>query len=205
MRIIPIAGAILVSCSLASPALAQGRQFHRLSCRSHSRLGQFQSRSSDGTTDSKDSVVYGGGIGYDYETNGFVLGIESELTGSGVSANWYGLANPADTLHVKATRDIYVGVKVGYAFTPNWLAYLKGGYTNLNMDTTYNANLLGSAPIETDTGNDGYRLGIGVQYDFGGGPYAKLEYRYSHYGDNIGNFDVDLDRNQVLVGVGYRF
>lgn len=204
MRIISIAGAALVTSVLATPALAQSGNFTGFHVEAGLGWDNFSPGGGNGTSDSKDDIVYGGGIGYDFETGGFVLGIDSELTGSGVSADWVGVRNPGDTLHAKATRDIYVGVKAGYVFSPHWLAYLKGGYTNLNFDTTYNPNLLGSTPVESDTGNDGYRLGIGLQYDFGG-PYAKLEYRYSHYGDNIGAFDVDLDRNQVLIGLGYRF
>ena len=205
MRIISTAAVTLVTCLLASPALAQSDSnftgFHV-----EGVLGWDNFSPNGGSTNrtSQNDVVYGGGLGYDYETNSFVLGVESELTGSGVSARWTGLSNPNDVLFVKATRDIYVGVKVGYVLAPHWLGYLKGGYTNMNVDTTYNANLLGSTILEGDTGNDGYRLGLGVQYDFGG-PYAKLEYRYSHYGDNINNFDVDLDRNQIVFGVGYRF
>ena len=44
--------------------------------------------------------------------------------------------------------------------------------------------------------------------------FLKLEYRYSNYsegevdfedGDDSDRFDVDLDRHQVMAGVGVRF
>src|SRR3546814_18059784 len=61
---------------------------------------------------------------------------------------------------------------------------------------------------------DGYRLGAGVEQKVGSNAYAKVEYRYSNYGDarlefanggNTDNFSVDTDRHQVVAGVGWRF
>ena len=48
----------------------------------------------------------------------------------------------------------------------------------------------------------------------GGKAYAKVEYRYSNYGNarleypsgaNTNNFSVDTDRHQLVAGVGVRF
>jgi outer membrane immunogenic protein len=61
---------------------------------------------------------------------------------------------------------------------------------------------------------DGYRVGAGVEQKIGRTTYAKLEYRYSNYGDarleyanggNTNNFSVDTDRHPVVAGLGVRF
>ena len=60
--------------------------------------------------------------------------------------------------------------------------------------------------------NEGHQFGSG--FGLGASSYVKAEYRYSNYGDfrvgdeifeDDGEFDIDLDRHQVLVGLGVRF
>jgi len=206
MRYFSIASAAFASVMLATPALAQDGSFTGFHAEALIGWDNFSPGGGDGSRDSKDNIVYGGAVGYDFELQGgFVLGVDAELTGSDVSAEWLHPSTPTDYLYLRATRDIYVGVKAGYAFNPQWLGYAKLGYSNLNFDATYDARMPGSSPIQFDDKNDGFRAGVGLEYLFGDGPYAKVEYRYSHYGQNIRNLDVDLDRNQILVGVGYRF
>ncbi|HYJ83725.1 MAG TPA: outer membrane beta-barrel protein, partial [Allosphingosinicella sp.] len=45
---------------------------------------------------------------------------------------------------------------------------------------------------------DGFRLGAGYQHGFGEKMYGKVEYRYS-------NYEADVTRHQVLLGVGVQF
>ena len=61
---------------------------------------------------------------------------------------------------------------------------------------------------------DGWRAGVGLEQSLGGKAYAKVEYRYSNYGQarleypsggNTNNFSVDTDRHQLVAGVGVRF
>ena len=65
-------------------------------------------------------------------------------------------------------------------------------------------------------GARGWRVGAGVEQKIATNAFAKLEYRYSNYSDaevdfepegipDTGPFDVDLDRHQVVAGVGWRF
>src|SRR3546814_13386753 len=60
---------------------------------------------------------------------------------------------------------------------------------------------------------DGFRVGAGVEQLFGPTAYGKLEYRYSNYSNLEHNREgttdlsrnIDLDRHQVVAGVGFRF
>ena len=61
---------------------------------------------------------------------------------------------------------------------------------------------------------DGWRIGAGAEYAMNDKMFLKLEYRYSNYsrgevdfedGADSDRFDVDLDRHQVMAGVGVRF
>jgi outer membrane immunogenic protein len=157
-------------------------------------------------------LLYGGDFGYDVAMNRFVLGAEGEVTGStGDVSNAPLAAGALGYGRVKQGRDLYAGVRVGYIVAPTTLLYAKGGYTNGRLDLTANNGTV-------TTGNhytlDGYRLGVGLEQAIGRTTYAKLEYRYSNYGNarleyanggNTNNFSVDTDRHQVAVGVGVRF
>ena len=159
-----------------------------------------------------DGLLYGGDIGYDIAFNNLVIGAEGEITGSTgrvtndpVDPNDFGYGR------VKPGRDLYVGGRIGVLAGPQTLIYGKVGYTNARLDLTRD-------DTTTVTGRhfnlDGFRIGAGVERELTPNTYAKLEYRYSNYGDarleyldgeNTSNFSVDTDRHQVAAGVGFRF
>ena len=159
-----------------------------------------------------DGLAYGGDVGYDVAFDRVVVGAEGEITESTakvdndpVDPNQFGYGR------VKAGRDLYVGGRIGYLIAPTTMIYGKVGYTNARLDLTRNDTV-------TTTGNhfnlDGYRVGAGIEKSLTPRTYAKVEYRYSNYGDarleyangaNTNNFSVDTDRHQVMAGVGFRF
>lgn len=167
------------------------------------------SAGNDGVDDSVDGVQYGVGAGYDVQLGGFIAGVEGEFSGSTTKARGRDIFSPGDGAELRAGRDLYVGARVGIAATPSTLVYLKGGYTNTRMNVrTFDG---AGDYFEDHSTLDGYRVGAGVEQKFnlfGPSGFAKLEYRYSNYSNlNIGRFnaDVDIDRHQVVAGVGVRF
>lgn len=129
-----------------------------------------------GLGEGKSGFAYGGVVGFDAQVNRFVIGIEGEATGATTKEDG-----------VKAGRDLYVGARLGYAFTPTTLVYAKGGYTNARVKFDGEGENL-----------EGYRFGGGVEQSFGRF-FGKVEYRYSRYEQ------ADLNRDQVIAGVGIRF
>ena len=176
------------------------------------RPGSSEDSDISGDDQTADGLMYGGDIGYDIAIGGALAGVEGEIAGSTgkvendpVDPNLFGYGR------VKAGRDLYLGARVGVLANPTTLVYAKAGYTNARLDLTRNDTV-------TTTGNhynlDGYRIGAGVEKALGPRTYAKVEYRYSNYGDarleyangaNTDNFSVDTDRHQVVAGVGFRF
>lgn len=159
-----------------------------------------------------DGLTYGGDVGYDVDFRGFVIGAEGEVTGS--TADVSNAPRSAGALgygRVKQGRDLYAGVRAGVKVAPATLVYAKGGYTNGRLDLTANN---GAATTGQHYTLDGYRVGAGVEQKIGRTTYAKVEYRYSNYGNarleyangaNTNNFSVDTDRHQIAVGLGVRF
>jgi outer membrane immunogenic protein len=160
-----------------------------------------------------DGFAYGVGAGYDFRAGNFVVGPEAEVTWSTAKTKFddgdfegFGIGN------VKTNRDLYVGARVGYVVTPKTMIYAKGGYTNAKFDVR---NASGTVTTNRDLDADGWRIGAGVEQAISNNVFAKLEYRYSNYekgeldyrGDfpDGDRFNLDLDRHQVMAGVGVRF
>ena len=129
-----------------------------------------------GLGDGESGFAYGGAIGYDKQLGNVVIGADAEITGS-----------TTEETGVSAGRDLYAGARLGVVVPGSNLVYGKGGYTNARVSFA-----------GTGENYDGYRLGAGVERNFGKF-YGKIEYRYSRYEE------VDLNRDQVVAGVGIRF
>lgn len=222
MRSFVFAAASLVALT-ASPALAQsapsdpdtpefnGARAGVLLGYDRVQPGQIANSNID-DSNSADGLTYGGDVGYDVQSGRWVFGAEGSVMGSTAKVtNNPSAAGALGYGRVKAGRDLYAGVRVGYAVAPRTLLYAKGGYTNQRLD-------LVASNGTTETGQhynlDGWRAGAGIEQKLGRNTYAKVEYRYSNYGNarleypsggNTNNFSVDTDRHQAVVGVGFRF
>ncbi len=160
-----------------------------------------------------DGLTYGVAVGYDVDVGSVVIGPEAEFTDSTGDVEFnngdfegFGFGN------VSAGRDLYLGARIGINAAPNTLLYVKGGYTNAKLNIRNND---GTFESDNDFDLDGYRVGAGAEYAFQQNAFVKLEYRYSNYSEGEVDFDgnlpdtnrfnVDLDRHQVMAGLGVRF
>src|SRR3546814_18417470 len=92
---------------------------------------------------------------------------------------------------------------------PSTMVYAKGGYTNRAVEANYEGP---DDTFEFDDNADGFRVGAGVEQQFGPNAYGQLEYRYSNYSilqhNREGTTDISrklhLDRHKLLTGVGFR-
>jgi len=167
-----IFAAALLAAASATPAFAQGTApFNG----GHVEvLAGIDSISGGG--DSEEGVAYGVAGGYDFRTGGAVFGIEAEAADS-----------TTDSAGVDASRDLYLGGRIGAVVGSNVLLYGKLGYANAR------ATFAG-----VGVNFDGIRAGAGVEVLLGRNFSLRGEYRYTNYEDG-------LSRNQGLVGLGFRF
>ena len=203
-KLVFAAAAASGGAALATPALAQSQQAPFSGPRVEALVGWDHLRDgSDGSTDGRDGFTYGGAIGYDARVGGnVVLGVDGEITGSTTKARTSDLIQTGDNLRIRAGRDIYLGARAGYVISPRAMVYVKGGYTNARINARYYDGV--STTVEEGRNMDGYRVGAGLEYNLTPSTYIKGEYRYSHYGKFDG-YDADIDRHQLLAGVGVRF
>lgn len=179
----------------------------------------------DDTYDGHESgVFYGVAAGYDFAAGPVIFGIEGEIAGAttGVEETVTNLDIDGyildGTLSLDSGMEYYVGGRIGTMVGTRTALYVKGGWAMSTIDVKAKGTVDGTPDsLSVDLDIDGFRFGGGVEHSFGKKTFAKLEYRYTNYaggelealGSTI-NIDeafefIDLDRHQVVLGVGVRF
>jgi outer membrane immunogenic protein len=155
------------------------------------------------TEDGESAISYGGEIGYDLQLGPAVVGAYAGLEGSNLRTcdEVFG----GDEGCIGQGRNLYVGVRGGFAVGPRIMVYGKAGYSNGSIDVSYSGNGFDDFELTEDFG--GYHLGIGGEFAVTSSLYGRLEYVHTDYGefefdtDDVGKFT----RGQLMVGVGLRF
>ena len=172
---------------------------------------------------SSDGGIGNGQLGYNYQINSVVLGVEVDIGYLGSDGK--GRINSASaTSHQDLTLDggLYgdATVRLGYAFGPA-LLYAKGGFAFFNGEAKQTTTSPGYATTGTDTFT-GWTLGAGVEYMLTQNLSVKLEYQHLGFGTQSGfqtalvadpptpagfifRNETDLHADTVKIGMNYRF
>ena len=161
-------------------------------------------------------IVGGGQVGCDYQTGQWVFGIQGMVDGADLKGSH---VVPAD-VDVMATKIPWIATitgRVGFAFQPNWLAYVKGGGAWLrdNETKTDLGVLEGTARVT----RSGYVVGGGLEWLFGPKWSIFAEYNYMNFGRRNVTFanlevppvpptfplSIRTDVQVGLVGINFRF
>jgi outer membrane immunogenic protein len=178
---------VAVLAATATPASAEG-------FRAEVHGGWDHARAS-GEGDS--GLVYGIGAGYDFAISPKAeIGLDLSADLSSLEECEVGVVVTNDRACIDAGRDLAAAVRLGYKVGERGTVYALAGYTNARFRFDYTT----PAGVTTRDGRnlDGFRLGAGYQHALGEKAYGKVEYRYS-------NYENDVSRHQVLLGVGLNF
>ncbi|RVU07058.1 porin family protein [Novosphingobium umbonatum] len=140
-------------------------------------------------TVSRSGVAYGVAAGYDVPVaEQIALGLDAEVAGSTVKNEfvYYGYTDK-----ITAGRDLYVGARLTFAAADRLNLYVKAGYSNAQLKEAYRS-------YSDSTNFDGFRTGLGAQFNLTKSAYVLAEYRYSTYKDGF-------TRDQLVTGLGVRF
>jgi outer membrane immunogenic protein len=144
-------------------------------------------------------------IGYDAPiAPRVVAGIEASI---GMTHDADATVQPGeDSFTFRPGRDIDVLARLGYQVGSRTLLYVKAGWANASLELVQR-ELVGNGQHEvtkTSADEDGVRLGAGAEHRITDSLYAKVEYRYTSFGDGYA-YQPGTERNQLLLGAGLRF
>ncbi len=175
-----------------------------------------------------DDGFFGGGqVGYNWQMNQFVAGIEAEVGYMGIDdlrVDPFGRQIGFNDLSVETNGNLYSAItgRLGYSVN-QFLVYAKGGAAFLDSAATYMDNCsvgatCGANQLWMDTDYEweaGYTVGGGVEWALNDKLSAKAEYMYYDFGskdvtgfDALGNTyagSVDQKAHTVKVGLNYHF
>jgi outer membrane immunogenic protein len=136
-----------------------------------------------------------GGCQYEFQ-NRFVLGVEASWTGADFDDTHPGAAQvffPVAFQNVSTRIQQYYTVtgRLGYAFQPNWLGYVKGGFASARIETS-GTTFPPQPPLllnwSTADWHNGYVVGAGAEYRVTKNFSLGLEYNYLSFDskDHVG-------------------
>src|SRR5208282_4141997 len=162
-------------------------------------------------------VIGGAHIGYNYQINTVVLGVESSfdlLSVQGSEAN--NVAFAPNVLNASSYHNYLVSIdgRLGYAYK-NLLIYGIGGYAFLSNNSALTLNGIQIGAVSNTV--NGYDVGGGVEYAINDRWSARAEYRYYNFQNNTNNFATSsrifnnhvftesVNSNVFRVGLSYKF
>jgi outer membrane immunogenic protein len=160
-----------------------------------------------------DGWLFGGQVGFNYQINQFVFGLEGDISWSDINGSTGCLIAT-----VTCSADVnWVGSitgRFGVAFD-RALIYVKGGLAFADDDYVVAAPapiiFLPAGAVSAGETKVGWTIGAGVEYSFAPNWSAKLEYQYMDLGSDGITFsdgtpaDVDQQLHLVKFGINYRF
>jgi len=168
------------------------------------------------------SVAGGGQVGYNWAINNVLLGVEADVSGTGLGASTqtFNFAGTGPGWNEKTDFFGTVRGRLGLV-ADNWLFYGTGGFAWADdqfMRTQLTASV-GTPPLGFVVSNNatrtGWAAGAGIEWGLARNWSAKLEYLYMNLGSSTFSFTVpsgtftvseaDLTISTVRFGVNYRF
>jgi outer membrane immunogenic protein len=160
-------------------------------------------------------VVGGGHVGYNYQINQFVIGVEGDVNGSSYSGSGVD-GTGLYALRERIPVDASIRGRVGVAFD-RVLIYATGGAAFGSIHTSI-TQLFGAGLLEEShtAGRVGWTAGAGIEYAIDNNWSVRAEYRYTDYGHYNVVFDPPVvpttttahlheTDNRAQIGFSYKF
>ncbi len=163
-----------------------------------------------------DGVIGGGFIGYNYQVNQFVIGLQGEFDGTSNGNSHYSSPLGLDTYQASFNQNWIASLdgRLGYAMDRT-LFYVLGGVAWDSQSTHLNNVTTGVTGWSNTNTRTGYDIGGGIEYAFTNNWTGRIEYRYYNFGTNNSPFSdtflgstytrTTLTDNVVRVGLAYKF
>ncbi len=153
--------------------------------------------------------IVGGQIGYNYQINQLVLGVEGQLDWADLNRSRTFADGSSDKLNVNTLGNVLA--RVGYAYDRT-LFYVAAGYAGGDVHAgAFNDTFTGLSYGGSSGWQSGYAVGAGVEYAVTNNISVKGEYLFSqlegktYYGGSPDVVKAGLDINTFKLGVNYKF
>ena len=169
----------------------------------------------DGCSDRSGGLI-GGQIGYRWQANQFVFGLEAQGDWADLHGSRVSIFNPAFTLGTKTDGiGLFTG-QLGYAWN-NVLLYVKGGAAVTSNRYDISTTLGGIGLASASSTRWGGTVGVGLEYGFAPNWSIGAEYDHLFMGDANNSFSVanpivagalnriSQDVDMVTLRINYRF
>lgn len=165
-----------------------------------------------------DTAAIGGlHIGYNWQFNSLVFGLEADANLSGLSktATSLGPFLPVfpitDSVRVRSNFEGALVARAGVAFN-NAMLYALGGASFANIDVRYTLPTLLGVVQSNDNTRFGWTVGAGLAYKFAPNWSGRVEYRYANYGSETHTLAATgvsvrhkIETHRVMFGLSYHF
>jgi|SRR5579871_534755 len=179
-----------------------------------------------------DGIVGGGQIGYNWQVQNWVVGLEADIQGTDEKGSrafsittgpqfCFNLCPPPVTTSFALSQKIdwfgTVRGRVGILAAPKVLLYATGGlaYGQVNTNETQAVGVAAPVAFSSSNTNVGWTVGVGVEGVISGNWTARLEYLYVDLGTvsgsfvlpstNIISYNSHITDNILRAGVNYKF
>lgn len=150
--------------------------------------------------------VYGGHVGYNWQMNSFVFGLEADIEGGGVGGSH---SNAAGTVFASTDMDWQGSLRARMGLAADrTLFYVTAGWAFAHANTdAFTPTAAGSFSSDLD----GWTVGAGIEYAVSSNFTIRGEYRYTDFGSVTGNLSggvnmpLDLQTSAVRVGASWKF
>jgi outer membrane immunogenic protein len=163
-------------------------------------------------------VIGGGFVGYNYQVNNFVLGLQGEFDGTGTGNSRYiGTDVFGNSLQTSFNQNWIASIdgRLGYAWDRTLLYVIGGAAWSSNSGHLTDLTNPGNYSVSVTNTRTGYDIGGGVEYAFTNNWTGRIVYRYYNFG-TANNAWADpfepgtyyrttLTNNVVRVGLAYKF
>ncbi len=152
-----------------------------------------------------DGAVYGGQFGYNWQSAGWVFGLEGQFDGANLTRTDDSIYFPGITaLRSKVDSFGTVTGRIGYALG-EVLPYVKGGYAAARFNTT-DFDTTNPTTLSHSDWRSGYALGAGIEWKFFPRWSVAVEYDYMDFGHATfaGSYTNFIDDRRPTVTSTYR-
>jgi len=169
-----------------------------------------------GGCNNRSGGLVGGQVGYRWQSNQFVFGLEAQGDWADLSSTRVSIINPAFSTRAKTDGiGLFTG-QIGYAWNAS-LFYLKGGAAVTSNRFSILSTLTGAELASASSTRWGGAVGVGWEYGFAPNWSAGIEYDHLFMGNSNNSFSVvnpivagavnriSQDVDMVTLRINYRF